>query len=141
MTRKVRILIVLTILLAGLSLYLNKDWFARDHIQISSRSRPIKGRSVTPVIFFFNHPLRLKLVRVAPLDDLKGSIWHLVSASNSIPIKEFSYGGAIWGMRPSPGVRLRQLQAGEKYRLFVEAVSFKGQYDFTAQAGLQQPEP
>src|SRR5258708_34727225 len=55
MTTKNSLLIALAVMLGSLSLYLNRDWFARDNIQIMHRSRPARGalrrpRSDNPLI-------------------------------------------------------------------------------------------
>jgi hypothetical protein len=152
MTKKQCMLIALAIALGGLSLYLNKDWFARDDIHISHRSRPFRagmfrrGRpsavdaATDPVLFGFDTKLKLKTVKVIPLSDIATNkyphaIWHLISDSNSVPIKEFSYGAAIPGMHPAlKGVAPDPLEPGVQYRLFIETDSRKAEHDFTAVA-------
>src|SRR6266446_764695 len=69
MTRKQWMFVALAVLLGGLSLYLNRDWFAADPIQISHRSLPPRpgfwGRrrpddaAVNPVLFLFNRHVKL----------------------------------------------------------------------------------
>jgi len=65
MTRKIWLLVTFAVLLGGLSLYLNRDWFAKDNIQISHRSRPSRlvllrrkrgtdDSLVDPIVFFFD---------------------------------------------------------------------------------------
>ena len=41
--KKTWLLLALVALLGGFSLYLNRDWFARDNIQIYHRSRPMRA--------------------------------------------------------------------------------------------------
>ena len=147
MTRKHWILIALAVALAGLSFYLNKDWFAKDHIQITHRSRPVRAgfsrrksptadMAVNPIVFGFNHSLKLKSVQVIPVSEIETNkyphpIWHLISDSNSVPTKTFVYGQSIRGMRPEvPGAAADPLEPGTKYRLLVEAELFMGQHDF-----------
>jgi len=42
MTKKSWTWLGLAVLLGGFSLYLNKDWFAADNIQLMHRSRPAR---------------------------------------------------------------------------------------------------
>ena len=148
MTRKQWMLIALAVLLGGISLYLNQDWFAKDNIQIYHRSRPAHGRffrrgrrpevrsAVEPLFFAFDRDLKLKSVKVIPVQEIETNkyphpIWDLVSDSNSIPIKELYYGMPIRGMRPSvKGATPEPLEPGVKYRLFVDAGSRKAEHDF-----------
>ncbi|HEV2393976.1 MAG TPA: hypothetical protein VG146_16610 [Verrucomicrobiae bacterium] len=147
MTPKVWTLIAAAVVFGSLSLYLNKDWFAKDNIQIIHRSRPARGRfargnnrataAVEPITFGFDRKLKLTSLKVIPLSDIETNkfpqpIWNLVSDSNSAPIKQFSYGMRIPGMRPAfKGVAPEPLQPGEVYRLFIQAGSLKAQHDFT----------
>lgn len=145
-------LIALAVVLGGFSLYLNKDRFARDDIHISHRSRPQRpgmfrrGRpnpvvsATDPVLFGFDSTLKLKTVKVIPLSDIATNkyphaIWHLVSESNSVPIKEFAYGSPIPGMHPAlKGVVPDPLEPGVQYRLFIQTEGRKAEHDFTAAA-------
>jgi len=146
MTTKNWTLLTLTVLLGGLSFYLNKDWFAGDHIQLMHRSRPARGafrrpRSdnplIDPISFWFDRKVRLTSLKVVPVCDLQTNrfappIWALVSDSNSLPIKEFTYGMRIPGMRPTlKGVSPDPLEPGVTYRLFVQAGKEKLAHDFT----------
>jgi len=153
MTRKMWMLVALAIILGGLSLYLNKDWFAKDNIQISHRSRPARGpwfrrgkhddSTVNPIVFLFDRRVRLKSVKVIPLSDIETNkfpqpIWHLVSDSNSVPVKDLTYGVRIPGMHPAyKGTDAEPLQPGTKYRLLVEAGKYKAAHDFEAEARTQ----
>ena len=142
-------LISLAVVLGGLSLYLNRDWFGSDNIQIYHRSRPAglfrrkrtgsagaDNSAANPIVFGFGQKLRLTEVKVVPLSELLTNkyarpVWHLVSESNSVPIKDFGYGMSISGMHPSVrGATADPLQPGEKYRLFVEAGPTKAEHDF-----------
>ena len=145
MTKKVWMLIALAVALGGFSLYLNKDWFAKDHIQIYDRSRPARAvfrrggaadSAIDPIVFGFDRKLMLNSLKVIPLSALETNkyaqpVWHLVSDSNSLPIKAFTYGMKIPGMRPAVAdVRLQPLEPDVKYRLLIEAGAFKGEHDF-----------
>jgi hypothetical protein len=58
-------------------------------------------------------------------------VWRLISDSNSVPIKMFTYGEHIHGMRPAfQGDEPQDLQTNEVYRLFVTAGWVHGQMDF-----------
>jgi hypothetical protein len=145
MTRKQWILIAFAVVLAGFSLYLNKDWFASENIHIYHRSSP-RGSLVrrkpgeempsNPIIFGFDRKLKLTMVKVVPLSAFETNkyalpIWHLISESNSVATKDFAYGINIKGMRPAVKSALPDpLQPGVKYRLFIEAGGIKGEHDF-----------
>ncbi len=150
MTRKLWLWLAAAALLGGWSLYLNRDWFAKDTIQIYDRSRPARalffGRrrastsATDPITFGFSRRLKLKSVKVIPVTDISTNryphpIWYLLSDSNSLPVKDFFYGGNIPGMRPAvKGAVPDPLEPGTVYRLYVEAGDFKGEHDFTAVA-------
>src|SRR5258708_35857058 len=120
MTRKNWMLIAVAVLLGGLSLYLNKDWFAKDIIQISHRSRPPRGNlfhrrradtgdegaAINSLVFILDRKVKLTSLKVIPVSDIATNkyphpIWHLVSDSNSVPIKDFTYCMRLPGMRPA----------------------------------------
>jgi hypothetical protein len=146
MTKKSWMLVVAAILLAAGSLYLNKDWFAKDRIQIFDRSRPARGPlasrrsaanpAINPIMFGFDRELKLTSLKVIPLSALETNkyphpIWHLVTDSNSVPIKEFSYDTHIRGMHPAvKGAQADPLEPGVKYRLIIETGGQKAEHDF-----------
>jgi len=141
-------MMVLAVLLAGFSIYLNRDWFSKDGIHIFHRSRPSRGffrrnratddsaSVVNPVTFGFDHKLKLKLVKVIPVSEIETNkyphpIWQMVSDSNSIPVKDFNYGAHIPGMHPAvKGAIADPLEPGVNYRLIVETADYKGEHDF-----------
>ncbi|HWH68277.1 MAG TPA: hypothetical protein VNT26_02790 [Candidatus Sulfotelmatobacter sp.] len=147
MTKKYWMLTALAVVLGGISLYLNQDWFAKENIQIIHRSMPPRpgfgGRrfqanaAVNPVLFGLEHNLKLTAVKVIPVCDIETNkyphpIWHLVSDSNSVPIKSFFYGQPIAGMRPAvKGTTPEALQPDVNYRLLLEAGPRKSSHDFT----------
>jgi len=148
MTRKIWLLVTFAVLLGGLSLYLNRDWFAKDNIQISHRSRPSRlvllrrkrgtdDSLVDPIVFFFDRKLKLTCLKVIPVSAIETNkyphpIWHLVSESNSVAIKDFSYGTPIQGMHPAvKGAIPDPLEPGVPYRLEIEAGPLKAEHDFT----------
>src|SRR5437773_6063099 len=150
MTRKQWMLITFAAVLGGFSLYLNKDWFASDHIQIYHRSMPprpglfrrkrtvsgMDNSAINPIVFGFDRKLKLTSVEVIPLSDIQTNkyphpIWHLVSDSNSVPTKDFTYGARIAGMHPAVKEATPDpLEPGVTYRLIVEAGAFKGEHEF-----------
>jgi len=147
MTKKIWLWIGLAVLLGSFSLYLNRDWFAKDHIQIYHRSRPARAillrrkrvaddSQVNPIVFGFDRKVKLTAIKVVPLSDIQTNkyphpIWHLVSESNSVPTKDFSYGAPIKGMHPAvKGATPDPLEPGVSYRLFVQANGYKDQHDF-----------
>ena len=147
MTRKFWLLLVLALMFGGLSIYLNRDWFARDTIQIYHRSRPARAvlarrkpvtndSRVNPIIFGFDRALKLTCIKVVPLSQIQTNkypqpIWHLISESNSVPTKDFTYGASIRGMHPCVhGAQPDLLEPGVGYRLYVEAGAIKKEHDF-----------
>ena len=147
MTRKFWLLLALALLLGGSSIYLNKDWFTKDSIQIYHRSRParavwprrkaaVNDSPINPIIFGFDRELKLTCIKVVPLSDIQTNkyphpIWHIVSESNSVPTKDFTYGAAIKGMHPAvEGAMPDLLEPGISYRLYVESGAVKKEHDF-----------
>ena len=81
MTKKQWMLLALAVVLGGFSLYLNRDWFGKEDIHISHRSRPQRGffrrnratannSATDPVLFGFDTKLKFKMVKVIPLTDM-----------------------------------------------------------------------
>ena len=146
MTKKSWMLVAAAILLGAGSIYLNKDWFAKDRIQIFDRSRPARGPlasrrsaanpAINPILFGFDRSVRLTSLKVIPVSEIQTNkyphpIWHLVTESNSVPIKEFFYDARIRGMHPAvKGAQADPLEPGVKYRLIVEVGSQKAEHDF-----------
>jgi hypothetical protein len=147
MTRKQLMLFTLAVLLGGFSLYLNRDWFGKEDIQIHHRSRPgragvsRRNRSpaspnTEPIFFAFDRLLKLTSLKVIPVSEIETKkyprpICYLVAKSNSIPIADWSYGMPIQGMRPSvEGATPEPLEPGVKYRLIIEAGKIKAEEDF-----------
>ena len=147
-------LVALAVALGGFSLYLNRDWFAKDNIQITHRSRPARagffGRkrpaevaAVNPIIFGFNRKLKLTSVKVIPASEIETNkyphpIWHMISTSNSVPTRTFVYGMPIKGMRPAvQGATPDPLEPGVKYQVQIEAGTRKAQHDFVPEPRTQ----
>lgn len=135
--------------LGGLCLYLNRDWFSTQPIQIMHRVSPwmtTRGRRAgnpgagNPVVFSFDKYYRFTSVKVfvaadAATNKYPHAIWDLVSDSNSVPAATFSYGGWIRGMRPAvKNAWADPLEPGVKYRLVVETDGRQARHDFTTTA-------
>ena len=157
MTRKQWMLSGLVVALSGISLYLNRDWFASKDIHIYHRSLPdraslIRGRRTAqknasptdPVFFGFDRRLKLTSIEVFPVKELTNkyahAVWHLVSDSNSVPVKDITYGVPIKGMRPAlKAATPDDLQPGEDYRLVIHtATAEKAEHDFVPNPRTQQ---
>jgi hypothetical protein len=156
MGKKQILLLGLAVLLLGAILYLSKDWFASGDIQIGFTVRPnrlsekqqnrlgpaVKKQPYT-VSFFFDRKYRLTSVKVLSVTELETNrfahpLWELVSASNSIPVKNLTYGVPIRGMRPeTKGAQAEVLRAGVPYRLLITTAEEKASFDFTL--GQQVP--
>ncbi len=150
MRKKEYFLIAVFILLIGFILYLNRDWFTSEKIQISHRSGPAMRfanprfaaatKTVNPILFEFNRKLNVTSIKVIPLSDFETNkyahpIWELVPTSKPVATRGFEYGVPIPGMKPSvQGALADPLQPGVTYRLIIEAGSLKAQHDFTPAA-------
>ena len=140
MTKKNLLLILLAIALAAVYAVWFTDWFRPATVEIFHTSRnlhPDARRGGQPsLIFGVNHPLRFTEIKVVPLAGYEANknvlpLWHLVSDSNSVPVKAFYYGQVIQGMRPAiKGVRAEPLETNVTYRLIVTAGRTKGEHDF-----------
>ena len=103
-------------------------------MRVSGRTNLTAGATV--VAFGFDRACQLRDVKVIAVDELATNkyahpTWHLVSDSNSIPVKGFIYGEHIRGMRPSvKRARPETLALNVSYRLIVEANGQKWQHDF-----------
>ncbi len=154
MAKKLWMLIALAVVLGGLSLYINRDWFAKGNIQIISRSRParlsffkrkktVDVGAIDPIFFGIDRKLKLTSLKVisvteAVTNKYPHAYWHLISDSNSVPVREFVYGIPIRGMRPEvKGATADPLEAGVQYRLLVEAGPVKVEHDFTPVASAR----
>lgn len=140
------ILVVLSIVaLGGFSLYLNRDWFAAETIQISHRVSPWLKSPRTkrandlgePVTFTLSGYYRLTSLKVVLASEIETNkyahpVWSLTSESNSTPTSSFVYGGGIRGMHPAvKGARPDPLVPGVQYRLLVTTDKDKqAQHDF-----------
>jgi hypothetical protein len=80
--------------------------------------------------------IRLTEIKVVPLLEFEKNpqtlpVWHLVSDSNSVPVRQFVYGQRIRGMRPVVGgEQAGELDTNLDYRIFITAGRSTGQHDF-----------
>lgn len=154
MTRKEIILIAITLLLCAGLIYIAKDWFGPENIQIGHTFRPNRmpenlKRRLGPAVqtpralsFFFNTECQLTSIKVVHAAEIATNkyahpLWELESESNSIASRTITYGVPLRGMRPPVrGDRADPLQSGVKYRLLVEGEDesgsgFEASHDFT----------
>ena len=119
------------------------NWFHSDTVAIfhthrerGPRMRPQPGGAIPSLIFGLDRKLKLTEIRVVPLAAWQTNhnvlpLWHLVSDSNSAPMKAFFYGQFIRGMKPAVvGTRSQPLEPQIPYRLIVTAGKTSGQHDF-----------
>jgi len=144
MTKKNIFFTGLVLCLGALSLYLNRDRFGSDPIQISVRSvpprdwspRPQSRTPVNTIVFMLTRQARLNSVKVVfdseiATNKYPHAVWELVTESRSAPVKDFIYGMNVEGMRPATkGVRAEPLEPGVKYRVMVGVGSRQLECDF-----------
>jgi len=141
MTKKTLMLILFAISLATVYAVWFSDWFKPKKVEIYHTNRglhanPARGNALRNLIFGVRPRTRiteLKVVSLAALETNKNAlaVWHLVSDSNSVPLKTFFYGERIGGMRPAiSGVQAEALETNVSYRMFITAGNAKGQHDF-----------
>ncbi len=142
MTKKNLLLILFALALAAVYAVWFTDWFQPATVKIFHRNprpnfqRGQRGGALPSLVFGVNRQLRFTELKVVPLAGFQTNknvlpLWHLVSDSNSAPLKMFSYGQIIPGMRPAlKGVHAEALATNVTYRLFITAGKVKGEHDF-----------
>jgi hypothetical protein len=144
MTKKNLLLVSVAVALAAAYVVWFTDWFRPQTLGIYHTSRylrrnfrrPQRGDVLPTLIFGVSRPVHLTDLKVVPLAAFETNkdvlpVWHLVSDSNSVPVKTFFYGQWIGGMRPAiKGVRPEPLKTNVTYRLFLTAEHIKGEHDF-----------
>jgi hypothetical protein len=145
MTKNGIVLSVIAAILGAAYLYRFTDWFVTDAIQIITTIRPGRVAAtprgsdqvpVYPVSFAFDGKYKFTSVKVVAADDLATNkfptpLWHLISDSNSAPVKNIDYGFPVKGMKPAvPRTRPEPLQPEIKYVLMLEAGNTKAQTNF-----------
>ena len=144
MTKKNLWLVLVAVGLVAVYAIWFAGWFQSPAVKIFHTNRnlrpnlrrgPVSG-ALPNLIFGVNRPVRFTDVKVVPLAAFETNrsvlpVWHLISDSNSVPVKTFFYGQPIGGMRPAiKGVRPEPLETNVTYRLFVIAGKIKGEHDF-----------
>jgi hypothetical protein len=150
MNRKTVTLLCVLLALIGVAVYLFRDSFREEPIQIAYSVRPAPehrqaaanrrdnpiGKRGFVLSFALDQKVPLKAVQVFPLAEVltnkyPHAIWELVSDSNSVPVKSFDYGLNIRGMRPKvKGAVADPLQPGESYRIVIRTEKQTAQRDF-----------
>jgi hypothetical protein len=156
MSKKQLVVLLAALLAFGAYAVFFTDWFASENIRIVHTLRPYtpqkRGRKSTfdqpgnTVSFALDRKCKLTEVKVIPVADIATNkyphpIWHLVSESNSVPLKGFVYGMSISGMHPAvPGSLADPLEPNVPYRLFVKTRDLNGEHEFktTTRVTLQR---
>ncbi len=141
MTKNNSLLVAVAVALAAIYVVFFTNWFRPETVQIfhtnrSPRFRSQSAEAMPGLIFGLNRQLKLTDVKVVTLAAFQTNknilpVWHLVSDSNSVPVKSFFYGQRIRGLKPAvAGTRPQPLETNVAYRLFVKAGKVKGEHDF-----------
>ena len=158
MTKRNIFFTLVLVALAGFWMVNFSGWFATSKISIthsihapqqprqanSARNGRRNAQTTTtaapaqPVVtFLFNRAYSLTDLKIVSATALATNVsalpvWHLTTESNSVPLKTFTYGQYIVGMKPwVSGVHAQPLLPGETYKLIVEAGKrTKGEYEF-----------
>jgi hypothetical protein len=131
MNKKSWFLVLVAVALCACYVIFFSNWFKSKNILIADNER--FGR----VVFTLGQPYELKSLKVISVGALSSNkyalpVWELKSDTHSNPIKLFSYGQHIQGMKPAVAdTRPIPLDHGTAYRLFIEAAGIKAQHDFT----------
>lgn len=148
MAKKQWLLLAVFVLLAVIYVCAFTSWGRRPGMQISHAANARQKGKIGPrvragavdtaiVTFNLDRPYRLTEIKVVRLAEWQTNqsalpLWHLISDSNSVPTKRFSYGVAIGGTKPVVGSAWPQpLETNVTYRLFLTAGAISGQHDFT----------
>ncbi len=141
MTKKNWLLIVAVAALAVVYVVYFTDWFRPKTVQIFHTSRnlhprALRGGALPSLIFGINQQLRLTELKVVTVADFQTNLhplplWHLVTDSNSVSVKQFHYGEFIGGMKAAvKGARPQVLTTNVAYKLLIAAGAVTGQHDF-----------
>ena len=131
MNKKSWILIALAIVLGAVYIIHFSGWFKPKVMAVTHNGR------FGQINFTLGDAFKLTSIKVVSVSELESNkyalpVWELKSDSNSVPVKLFSYGDHIRGMKPAiAGAQPEPLVAGTAYRIFVQAGSLKAQDDFT----------
>ena len=131
----------------GLYAYVYRDAFRARQIEITHRvvvGPPVRGLSrtnlnlkITQLVFGLDRKYELTEIKVIPVSALTAGAnaapsWHVISDSNSIPVRVFAYGDHMRGLRPLvKKSRPLPLESNVTYRVFIKAGRATGQHDFS----------
>lgn len=157
MTKTGIFLIVVALGLGASYLYWFTDLFIPPTIHIQALVRPTRvdptirfdDTSVSPVSFAFNKKFSLTEVLVVVASEAKTTkfphpLWHLISDSNSVPVKSLVYGQSPppKGLKPKiPKARPDPLSPEVVYTLIVKADNYVGQIDFKTKEPVKPVKP
>ena len=144
MTQKNLFFLTLAAVLATIYAVYFTDWFAPKTFKIfhtSRNLRPVRSgmarNGILPsLIFGVNRPLNITEIKAVSLAAWQSNqhalpIWHLVTESNSVPVKSFFYGQSISGLHPAiKGTHSELPETNVVYRLFITAGKYSAHNDF-----------
>lgn len=143
MTKKNWVLILFTVVLAVVYVVWFADWWRAEPLRISHTNRDLRpgqprGNALPSLKFAINGARRFKEIKVVPLAEYETNketlaVWHLISDSNSVPLRSFFYGQPIGGMHSYTGARVQALQTNVVYRMFLSTGKTSAQHDFEVQ--------
>ena len=142
MSKKITVLFLAT-LIAGAIFWLNyshSDWFGPQKIQIAYRifgARTLGNGKDSTLVFYLAKPEPIVSISVYEEKDAKKNqfphpLWRLVANGVPTTATEFTYGGAVAGMKPEISNSVPEtLQPGTDYRLVMETKNkIKGEVTF-----------
>ena len=153
MTTKSILLTIVLVALAAFYVFYISDWFNKPTIQIVYTKRACSvsriprddNTEVYPVSFSFNQKYRLTTVKVLNASEFATNkyahpLWHLVSASNSLPTKVLIYGTAPRGMKSEvANAKPQPLLPKVNYLLLVQAREASGRIEFQTSEAVRAP--
>jgi hypothetical protein len=141
--RKRETIWIIVLLVVGLAYYHFFGGRKQKPLIILASWHPAFTHGVPDYAMYFtlNDDFKLTGLKVVPLDDdgkvnpATSPVWNLISDSNSAPVRAFSYGQHIHGMKSAlPNVKPDPLVSGEVYRIVLTAGNISGSKDFMAKA-------
>jgi hypothetical protein len=154
MSKNLIVLGTLLVVLLGVYVFFFTDWFDKRSIQIIATIRPTRPSAIQPradtppvypVSFSFDGNYRFTEIKVVRADEYASNkfappLWHMISDSNSVPIKNFYYGMPVKGMKPSvPRARPEPLSPNEQYLILLDTGDLKGMTNFATRAAQGAP--
>jgi hypothetical protein len=142
MTKNNWMLAILAVVLATVYVIYFTDWFRPKTVTLFHTYRDLGVRAARqqgalPALrFSSNRQLQYTEIKVVSCADMATNknpfaLWHLISETNSVPVKWFFYGQWIGGMHPAvKGTHPQVLETNVMYRLLITAGKITGQHDF-----------